>query len=234
MFDESGRFFLTHLRLYRLKNKMIEVKNLTKHFGEIKVLDGISFSVSKREILCLVGTNGAGRTTVLRLLAGVLKPDSGTIVMDDMPVYDNNNTKQHIFFIPSDPYFFWGAKPRDMGTFFAEKYTDFDSKRFLELLNICGIDCEARISKFSKALKTLLMLACGLATSPKYLLIDDVLDELNSEERECFAKLLGEELTGGYMTPIIASSDFADIQKLFTEEMEDTGYVLKEFALGEE
>ena len=93
---------------------MIEIYNVTKTFDNIKAVDAVSVVIKENTVFGLIGTNGAGKSTVLRMLAGVLKPDEGTIAIDNEPVYDNVGTKKRMFFIADEPYFFTGANAETM------------------------------------------------------------------------------------------------------------------------
>lgn len=90
---------------------MIEIKDVTKRFDKIKAVDHVSFSIREENVFGLIGTNGAGKSTMLRMLAGVLKPDGGMVLVDGMQVYDNVNAKKCFFFIGDEPYFFSTATP---------------------------------------------------------------------------------------------------------------------------
>ena len=84
---------------------MIEIHNLTKQFEKIKAVDEVSVEIREKTVFGLIGTNGAGKSTVLRMIAGVIKPDEGTVAVDNMPVYDNVEAKKRLFFIADEPYF---------------------------------------------------------------------------------------------------------------------------------
>lgn len=84
---------------------MIEIHSLTKSFEKIKAVDEVSVTIKDNIVFGLIGTNGAGKSTVLRMISGVLKPDSGTVTVDHMPVYDNVEAKKQLFFIADEPYF---------------------------------------------------------------------------------------------------------------------------------
>ena len=84
---------------------MIEIHSLTKTFDKIKAVDEVSVTIKDSTVFGLIGTNGAGKSTVLRMISGVLKPDSGTVTVDNIPVYDNVDAKKKLFFIADDPYF---------------------------------------------------------------------------------------------------------------------------------
>ena len=93
---------------------MIECKDLMKTFDRIKAADGISFQVKEGSVFGLIGTNGAGKSTVLRMMAGILKPDEGQILVDGIPVYEHIIPKVTIFFIADEPYFFSNGNARSI------------------------------------------------------------------------------------------------------------------------
>ena len=81
---------------------MIELKNVTKGFDNFKVLDGIDLEVQKGTAFGLLGSNGAGKSTILRLLSGIYKQESGEVLVDGESVYDNPEIKRRIFFIDDE------------------------------------------------------------------------------------------------------------------------------------
>ena len=78
---------------------MIEAKNVSKSFSDILAVDDVSVTIKEGSVFGMIGTNGAGKSTFLRMLSGVLLPDAGTITLDDMPVYENPKAKQEFFYI---------------------------------------------------------------------------------------------------------------------------------------
>ena len=113
---------------------MIEIYNVTKTFDEIKAVDAVSVVIKENTVFGLIGTNGAGKSTVLRMIAGVLKPDEGTIAVDNMPVYDNVETKKQLFFIADEPYFFTGANAETMEHYFSSVYEAFNTRLLTGLI----------------------------------------------------------------------------------------------------
>ena len=75
---------------------MIKVSNVSKHYDDFQVLNSINLNVRKGTIYGLVGPNGAGKTTIINHINGVIKPESGTITVNNEPVYENEQIKQHI------------------------------------------------------------------------------------------------------------------------------------------
>ncbi len=93
---------------------MIEIQKVSKSFGAVKAVDGVSAVIEEGHVYGLIGTNGAGKSTLMRLLAGVLAPDEGMVKVDGEPVYDNPRAKEKVFYISDDQYFFRSGTPRDL------------------------------------------------------------------------------------------------------------------------
>ncbi len=132
---------------------MIEVKGLNKSFGEVKAVDNIDAVITEGHVFGLIGTNGAGKSTFLRLMSGVLKPDSGSVLVDGEPVYDDPKVKEKIFYISDDQYFFKSGTPMDMLRLYHTFYSQFDEKRALELMEKFGLEKDRKVSTFSKGMK---------------------------------------------------------------------------------
>lgn len=97
---------------------MIKAEKLCKTFGEIKAVNEVSLTITDNSIFGLAGTNGAGKSTLLRILAGVLRQDSGKILVDGQEVYENPACKREIFFLPDSSYFFQNSSICDMADIF--------------------------------------------------------------------------------------------------------------------
>lgn len=85
---------------------MIEASGISKSFGSIKAVDNVSATILDGCVFGLIGTNGAGKSTFLRMVAGVLKPEEGSITVDGQPVFENTRIKESIFYISDEQYFF--------------------------------------------------------------------------------------------------------------------------------
>ena len=103
---------------------MIEIRDLEKSFGEIRALQHISLTIRDGELFGVVGTNGAGKSTLLRILAGVLRQEKGTVLVDGEPVFENEKIKSRICFLPDDLWFFHNAAPADMEDLYQNLYAE--------------------------------------------------------------------------------------------------------------
>ena len=99
---------------------MLELKNVTKTFGDFKALDNLSMTVPKGAVYGLVGPNGAGKSTAIRCLLGVYRPDNGEITLNGETVYENPEVKTTIGSIPDDIFYFPSATLEDMRRYYRE------------------------------------------------------------------------------------------------------------------
>ena len=193
---------------------MIRLKNVSKSFGSIKAIDNISVTFKDGLILGLVGTNGAGKSTMLRLISGVLKPDNGQVFADDKETYDNPDVKKDICFLSDTAYFFPNSTPLIMRDYYAINYSGFDKKLFDELLSKTGLEPKRKISTFSKGMKKQLSIILGIASQTKYLLMDETFDGLDPVVRQAVKGLLASELLNRDFTPIVASHNLRELEDI--------------------
>lgn len=109
---------------------MIEIKNLTKKFNSTIALDNISFSVPNRSIFGLIGSNGAGKSTILRILSGVFKPDDGNVYLDEETPFENIKLKEKIAFVSDFPYFLPASTLDSMAKYYKSLYPTWSDERF--------------------------------------------------------------------------------------------------------
>lgn len=131
---------------------MIRIENVTKRFDDILALDQVSARIQEGSIFGLVGTNGAGKSTMLRVAAGVLKPESGCVMVDELPVWENPEAKSRICFIPDTAWFFPNATIQVMRDYYMMMYPQFDRQRFDELIGKFDLDPKRKLSGFSKGI----------------------------------------------------------------------------------
>ena len=119
---------------------MIEVRNLVKTFDGFCALNGISMTVPKGSVYGLVGPNGSGKSTLLRHLAGVYRPDSGSVTFGGQPVEENPDLKGRIAYIPDELYHFTSASILDMKKFYKDLYPGFSEERYNQLRQVFDLN----------------------------------------------------------------------------------------------
>lgn len=193
---------------------MIRTENLVKTFDGVKAVNDITITLKDGEIFGLTGTNGAGKTTLLRILAGVLRQDSGAVIIDDEPVFDNRKVKESLFFVPSDLYFFPNSSPKDMEEYYMTEYKNFNKERFEKLVEDFGLGMKRRIQTYSKGMKRQLAIIIGLSAGTKYLFLDETFDGLDPVMRQAVKSLIAENMSDYGLTPVIASHNLLEIEDL--------------------
>ena len=193
---------------------MIEVKNINKNFDAIKAVDNITATIEEGHVFGLIGTNGAGKSTFMRILCGVLKPDSGEVLIDGEEVYDNPAVKAKIFYISDDQYFFKTGTPKDMLKFYETYYVGFDSDKFKTLMQAFNLDINRKINTFSKGMKKQLSVICGVCAGTKYLLCDETFDGLDPVMRQAVKSIFVKEIEERGLTPIIASHNLRELEDI--------------------
>ena len=193
---------------------MMEALNLTKKFDDVTAVNNVTLKIQDQQVFGLVGTNGAGKSTFLRLACGVLKPDDGAVCIDGRPVYDNPPVKQDIFFIPNDFYYFPNSTPEQMAEYFSQVYPSFDRVRFDELLSLIRLENRRKIAAFSKGMKKQLAIILGICAKTKYLLCDETFDGLDPVMRQVVKSLFAREMEDRGLTPVLTSHNLREIEDI--------------------
>jgi len=193
---------------------MMEALNLSKKFGDVTAVNDVSLKIQDQQVFGLVGTNGAGKSTFLRMACGVLQPDEGSVCIDGRPVYDNPSVKQDIFFIPNDFYYFPNSTPDQMAAYFQQVYPSFDRTRFQELLSLIRLGNSRKIASFSKGMKKQLAIILGLCSKTKYLLCDETFDGLDPVMRQVIKSLFAQEMEDRGLTPLLTSHNLREIEDI--------------------
>lgn len=193
---------------------MIEIRNVSKTFEQMKAVDKVSVSIKENTVFGLIGTNGAGKSTVLRMVAGVLEADEGEIAIDGIPVFDNMEAKSKLYFIADEPYFFPNSTAVDMQKYVSSVYPSFAKEDFYSYLLNFGLDKKRKINTYSKGMKKQLALILGICSGTKYLLCDETFDGLDPVMRQGIKSIFAGEMEKRGMTPIIASHNLRELEDI--------------------
>ncbi len=193
---------------------MIEIRSLTKKFGNFTALDSISFSVGDGSIFGLVGSNGAGKSTLLRTIAGVFRPDGGEVLIDGLKPFENSAVKGRCMFISDYPYFFRQSTLSDMADFYRRIYPSWNENRFEQLCGIFPIERKKKIIEMSKGMQRQAALICALSTEPEYLMMDEIFDGLDPVIRQLLKRIVSGEVSDRNMTVLIASHNLRELEDL--------------------
>ncbi len=193
---------------------MIKADNLTKRFQGVTAVDHIHAEIQDGTVFGLIGTNGAGKSTFLRMAAGILKPDEGTITLDGESVFEDTRVKARCFYIPDEPYFLGNGTPDDMKTFYQDIYPNFDTDRFAKLLKSFELDGRRKIQTFSKGMKKQLAVLLGICAGTDYLFCDETFDGLDPVMRQTVKSLFANDIEERNLTPVIASHNLRELEDI--------------------
>ena len=193
---------------------MIEAKNLTKRFGSLMAVDHINAQIRDGSVFGLIGTNGAGKSTFLRMLSGVLKPDEGSVTIDGKEVYENVEVKSRFFYISDDQYFFSNSTPEQLMKFYMGVYPKFNKNRFIHLMDSFELDRKRKINTFSKGMKKQVSVICGVCAGTDYLFCDETFDGLDPVMRQTVKSIFIGDMEERNLTPIIASHNLRELEDM--------------------
>ena len=185
-----------------------------KTFGDIVAVDHIDAVIKDGSVFGLIGTNGAGKSTFLRMLSGILRPDEGTVSIDGKEVYEDVQVKARFFYISDDQYFFNNATPKEMMGFYSAVYQGFDKSRFHHLMSSFDLDENRKINTFSKGMKKQVSVICGVCAGTDYLFCDETFDGLDPVMRQTVKSIFVGDMEERNLTPIIASHNLRELEDI--------------------
>ncbi|BDF68930.1 ABC transporter ATP-binding protein [Oscillospiraceae bacterium] len=192
---------------------MIEVQNVVKTFDGFRALDGLSMSVPGGAIYGLVGPNGAGKSTILRHITGVYQQDSGQVLVDGQPVYENPAVKGRIADIPDELYYFGSSSTRDMARFYKGFYPRFDEKRYEALKDVFrAVDEKRPIRRLSKGMQKQAAFWLALCIRPEILVLDEPVDGLDPVMRRQVWSLLMSDVAQENITVLVSSHNLRELE----------------------
>ena len=193
---------------------MLEVKNLTKTFGDFKALDDLTMTVPKGAVYGLVGPNGAGKSTLIRHVLGVYRPDSGSVEMEGQPVYENPAMKTRIGSIPDDVFYFPSATLEDMRAFYKGMYHQFDDALFNRLYEVFRLPPKSQLRRFSKGMQKQAAFHLSICTRPDLLVLDEPVDGLDPVMRRQVWSLLASDVAQRETTVLVSSHNLRELEDI--------------------
>lgn len=162
---------------------VLECKNLKKAYKKGNfVLDNFNICIPEGKIIGLLGPNGCGKSTLIKLIAGLLQPNEGEITVSGIPV--GEQTKAMISYLPERPYFNGSMSVNELMDYFKEFYADFDDQRAYRLLADLGIDPKAKLKTLSKGTKEKVQLVLVMSRKARLYLLDEPIAGVDPAARE--------------------------------------------------
>ena len=191
---------------------MIQVSNVSKSFDHFKALDDLTLTVKKGSIYGLVGVNGSGKTTIIKHITGVLKPDEGVVTIDGENVFDSVSLKRRTGFIPDDLYFFATYNLREMSAFYRGVYPSWNGERFASMVSQFGLPARTKLSKFSKGMQKQAAFILTMSSTPDYLILDEPIDGLDPLVRKLVWKVIVDDVAEREMSVLVSSHNLRELE----------------------
>ncbi|WP_113673570.1 ABC transporter ATP-binding protein [Vallitalea guaymasensis] len=193
---------------------MINVEHLSKNFEGTKALADISLHIKKGSIYGLVGPNGAGKTTLIKHLTGVYQQDGGQIKIDGNFVYENNQIKEKIAYVPDELYFFPQYTIKKMARFYREVFSTWNEERYEKLKDVFMIDENKKINKLSKGMKKQVAFWLCISYMPEIMILDEPVDGLDPVMRKKVWNLVVQDVAERQMTVLVSSHNLRELEDI--------------------
>ena len=213
---------------------MIEVKKLVKTFDGFTALDSATLTVPKGAVYGLVCPNGAGKSTLLRHITGVYKQDSGQVLINGVPVFENRHAKERVVSIPDDWFFYNQSTIREMAKLYAGMYPRFDWGRFEKLRGLFCLPEKKAIRRMSKGMQRQAAFWITMSCMPEYLVLDEPVDGLDPVMRRQVWQVLLDDVAARGTTVLLSSHNLRELEDVCDHVgIMDQGKVLLERTLSD-
>lgn len=194
---------------------MIEFNNVTKIFDDgFCALKDTNIQIQNGTAFGLLGSNGAGKSTMLRLVSGIYKPEKGEVLVDGENVFDNALTKSKIFFINDETIQFGNFTLQKLKNFYKGFYPNFSDEDFENLREKVKLPLDKKLNQFSKGMKRQAVVIVGLACHTDYLMLDEAFDGLDPAMRIIVKRMLVDAMIDRNLTVIISSHNLREISEI--------------------
>lgn len=195
-------------------SKLIEIRGLTKVYDACTALYDVNLEIGSGKIVGLLGSNGSGKTTMIKILCGLLRPTSGSVFVDGQPI--GIETKRVISYLPDKTYLDDNRSIKDTINLFVDFYSDFDPYRAYDMLGKLGINPEAKPKTLSKGNKEKVQLILVMSRRAKLYILDEPIAGVDPAARDY---ILNTILTNydPQATILISTHLIADVEKVLNE-----------------
>ena len=163
-------------------SNLVEIKELGKCYGKKKAMNNLSLSLESGRIIGILGPNGSGKSTLIKMMAGVLKPTSGQIIINGYPV--GVDTKKIVSYLPERTYLNPSMKVKEAVDYFADFYEDFSRQKALDMLEKFGINEQDKIKSLSKGTREKVQIVLVMSREAKLYLLDEPMGGVDPAARD--------------------------------------------------
>lgn len=195
-------------------SELIKIQDLNKKYGKKQVLKDVNLTLHGGQIVGLLGPNGSGETTLIKVLNGLLKEYDGDVQIDQQAI--GIHSKKIISYLPDEPYFENWMTTSDALNLFVDMYDDFDLNKALSLMERMDIEKKVKIKELSKGMKEKFQLILVMSRKAKIYILDEPLGGIDPAARE----LILDTILNNYAEDalvLLSTHLIADIEKIFDE-----------------
>ena len=194
--------------------ELVECKNLCKTFDEKQILENINLTIPRGKIIGLLGKNGTGKTTLIKLLNDLLTPTSGEVLINGKK--PGVESKKIISYLPERTYLDKSMKVSQVITFFEEFYDNFNKEKAIKLLKDLNLELNQRISQMSKGMQEKLQLILVMSREAELYILDEPLGGVDPATRDYILDTILTNFNEG-ASVIISTHLIADIERILDE-----------------
>lgn len=211
---------------------MLKVNDLNKNFGDFQVLHNINLNADKGQIYGLVGSNGCGKTTLLKHIMNIYRQDEGNVYINDEIVEENSHVIKDFYYVQDNLFFPYQYTLEKLFQYEKLMYENISREKFEELIKFFNIDKNKNLNKMSKGQKKQAAFVLAISTQPKVLLLDEIVDGLDAVIKRKFWDVLIQEVMENEMIVIISSHDLKELDNICDKVgIMHEGKILKEESL---
>lgn len=208
---------------------MLRIDNLSKKFGEFQVLNDININAETSQIYGLVGSNGCGKTTLLKHIMMIFRQDEGKIFYDDVQVKEDSEIIKDFYYVQDNLFFPYQYTLSKLFAYEKLMYKNMSENKFNELVSYFNVDKNKNLNKMSKGQRKQAAFILAISAQPKVLLLDEIVDGLDAVIKRKFWDVLIQEVMDNEITVIISSHDLKELDNICDKVgIMHEGKVLKE------
>ena len=213
---------------------MLEAKEVVKSFDGFRALDSATLTVPKGTVYGLVGPNGAGKSTIIRHFTGVYRPDSGKLLLEGAPIWENTDAKRRMVVIHDDWYYFPQASIAEMAKLYAGAYPSFSWERYEKMKQVFPLNDRQMLRRMSKGMQKQAAFWLTMCCMPEYLILDEPVDGLDPVMRRQVWSLVLADVAQRGTTVLVSSHNLRELEDVCDHVgIMDHGRVLLERSLAQ-
>lgn len=194
--------------------ELLQCKNITKNYGDKEILKNINLTISSSKIIGLLGKNGTGKTTLIKLINGLLTPTTGEILVNGKPI--GIESKLSISYLPERTYLDKSMTVNDTVKYFTEFYQNFNPEKAYKLLKDLNLDCNQKLQKMSKGMQEKVQLVLVMSREADLYILDEPLGGVDPATRDYILDTILSNFKDG-SSVLISTHLISDIERILDE-----------------